>query len=112
MRKTAAFFGAVALMMVGAAGPAQAAPDDGGTGAPPLHGHMLVLGVQWENGEPVGYQKCIDVAGGNALGLNAHHEHAHTGRAGMALFEAGHLFVPAYPISPFENCAALAEVFG
>jgi hypothetical protein len=75
---------------------------------------MLVLGVQFEGGEPVGFRKCVDLAAGRKLPLNAHHAHLHTGRAGEALFEkAGHVVVPGAPLTPWSNCQELvADVFG
>ncbi|MCE0487436.1 hypothetical protein [Ornithinimicrobium sediminis] len=110
MRRTAALVGAVALMAVGLAGPAQA--DGHPPGPPPQHGHMLVLGVVWDGDEPVGFRKCVDLAGGNKLGNNAHHQHAHTGKAGEALYRAGHLVVPTAPLTPFGGCADLEAMFG
>jgi hypothetical protein len=78
----------------------------------PRHPHMLVLGVQFQGGEPVGFRKCVDVAGNRALPLNAHHDHLHTGRAGQALFmNAGHVVVPGAPITPWRNCAELIGFF-
>ena len=104
MRKGAAVLAACGLALVGVAGPAQAVPE---------HAHMLVLGVQYDaTGQPVGFEKCVDIAAGQRLHLGAHHEHVHVGRAGVALREAGHLFVPAAPVSPFANCAALEAAFG
>jgi hypothetical protein len=109
MRKTAALVGSVGLMMVGFAAPAQAHERE----APPLHGHVLVLGVQWENGEPVGFRKCVDLAGGNWLKKNNHHYTVHTGRAGEALFNAGHIVAPTAPLWPeVRNCADLEAMFG
>jgi hypothetical protein len=54
---------------------------------PPRHPHMLVLGLELEGDEPVGFRKCIDLASGNRLPLNAHHAHLHQGWAGVAVFE-------------------------
>lgn len=105
MRKTLAVLAAAGIAAVGLSGPAHAQEL-------PPHGHMLVLGVHWEGGEPVGFDKCVDVAAGRALPLVSHHEHVHFGTAGAALFEAGHLFVPTSPVSPFENCAHLESIFG
>jgi hypothetical protein len=79
----------------------------------PPHGHMLILGIQFdETGEPVSYQKCVDLANNRALPLHAHHETVHTGTAGEALFNAGHVVVPTSPLTPFADCAHLAELFG
>jgi hypothetical protein len=102
--------GLLALFLVGAvaAVPAGASAD----GGPAPHGHMLVLGVEFG---PAGvtYQKCVDVANNQALPLHAHHDRLHTGRAGDALREnAGHFPVPTAPLTPFRDCAHLAEVLG
>jgi hypothetical protein len=78
---------------------------------PPLHGHVLVLGVKYVDGEPVGFDKCVELAAGKALPLNAQHRHSHTGRAGEALAAAGHFVVPTAPLSPIRDCAHLKELF-
>jgi hypothetical protein len=83
------------------------------TQEPPLHPHMLVLGLELdEAGEPVGFRRCIDLAAGQALPLTAHHAHIHTGAAGEALFtKAGHVAVPGAPLTPWSNCAELIAFF-
>lgn len=78
----------------------------------PEHGHMLVLHVEFENGEPVGFQRCVDIANNNVLPHHVHHETIHTGRAGEALIAAGHMVVPTSPVTPFANCAELEAAFG
>lgn len=84
------------------------------------HPHMLVLGLELdEAGEPVAFRKCVDLAAGQALPLNAHHEHLHFGTAGSNLFtKAGHVVVPGAPFpAPFEdplpwsNCEELIDFF-
>jgi hypothetical protein len=84
----------------------------------PEHPHMLVLGLELdEDGEPVGYKKCIDLAANQALPLGAQHEHVHFGTAGQALFErAGHGVVGGAPFfdpeDPFpSNCAQLIDFY-
>lgn len=84
----------------------------GANGEPPPHGHMLVLGVEEGPTGPT-YRKCVDLAHNQALPLNAHHAHVHTGNAGEALAnKAGHFAIPTAPYSPFRDCAHLAEFFG
>jgi hypothetical protein len=81
----------------------------------PEHPHMLVLGLEFdETGEPVAFRRCIDLAAGRALPLNAHHAHIHTGAAGEALrTKAGNFTVPGAPLTPWNNCAELiADFFG
>jgi hypothetical protein len=80
----------------------------------PPHPHILLLGLEFENDEPVGFRKCVDLAAGRALPLNAHHEHLHFGTAGEALFtRAGHAVVPGAPLTPWRNCAEFIEfIFG
>ncbi len=72
---------------------------------------MLVLGLQFEGEEPVGFRDCIDLASSQVIPRNAHHEHLHTGQAGVAQFGAGNLVVPTV-LSGFANCAELEAVFG
>ena len=43
---------------------------------------------------PIGFERCVDLAGRNALPANNHHRSVHTGNAGGALAGAGHLVVP------------------
>jgi hypothetical protein len=90
-----------------AAGPALA----DGHQTTPLHGHMLVLGIEFAGETPVGFRKCVDVANSKALRLNSHHDHLHTGRAGQALFAAGHVTVPTAPLTAWANCAELEAWF-
>jgi hypothetical protein len=100
----------LALSLVGALAVAPAVV--GANEEVPLHGHMLILGVEFGPEGPT-YKKCIDLANNRALPLNAHHDHLHTGTAGQALFtHAGHLAVPTAPLSDIEDCAHLAELFG
>lgn len=105
MRKTATILAAAGMVSLSFAAPAHAAgPSD-------LHGHVLVLGVEYDEvtGEPTGFRKCIDLAAGKPVPLNAHHERMHRGTAGEALGGAGHAVVPTFD---FANCAALEEMFG
>jgi hypothetical protein len=85
-------------------------------GPPPAHPHMLVqapqLGVIYIEDVPfeavVGWRKCVDLAGGRTVPLQAHHDGVHTGRAGAALFENANIWaIPGAPITPWANCAAL-----
>lgn len=107
MRKTTAVVVTAGLVSLGSLAFAAPVHSDG----PPLHGHMLVLGVKYVEGDPVGFRKCIDLAAGKRLPNKAHHEHAHTGQAGVALGEAGHAVVPTAPLSPIRDCAHLKELF-
>lgn len=86
-----------------------AAPAQGE--GPPRHGHMLVMGVKFVGGEPVGFDKCIDLAAGRALPLQSHHAHLHTGQAGEALSSTGKFVVPTAPLAPFLDCEHLKELF-
>ena len=66
------------------------------------HAHALLLhaetipnpGVPGPPLFPIGYERCVDLAAGEALPRNSHHGTLHTGRAGQALAQAGHLVVP------------------
>lgn len=105
----------LAGMVVGAllVGPALSQGHSDGDGPPP-HGHLLLTGLEFdEEGEPVGYKKCRELANGQPVPLNAHHEHLHTGRAGEAQWEAGNATVPLAPLTPWSNCEEFAAfVFG
>ncbi len=85
-------------------------------GQTPDHPHMLVqapeIGVIFIAEQPfvavVGWRKCVDLAAGRNVPLNAHHDGIHTGRAGQALFENADIWVvPGAPLTPWANCAAL-----
>ena len=102
MLKTTAVLAAAAALALAVPGAAQAHDDE-----VPVHGHMLVLGLQFgEDG--VSYRKCIDISAGKALPVHVHHEGLHAGRAGDALRKAGHFPVPTAPLTPWANCADLA----
>ena len=80
----------------------------------PEHPHLLVLAVEFDGEEPIGFRRCVELAAGRALPLNAHHDHAHFGTAGAALSaRAGHFVVPAAPFPgvPWSNCAELEAFF-
>ncbi len=80
----------------------------------PRHPHLLVLGVEFDGETPTGFKQCVELAAGQALRLNSHHDHAHFGTAGAALAEkAGNFVVPAAPFPgvPWSNCAELEAFF-
>lgn len=108
MRRSMLLLLLVAGMMVSMLGGVALAHDDGG-GELPRHGHVLLLGMEFEGGEPVGYRKCVDLAGAGRLPLNAHHSTVHQGKAGQALARAGHMVVPTDPLIPgVHNCEDFA----
>jgi len=73
---------------------------------------MLVMGVKYGAEGPIGFEKCVDLAAGRALPLNAHHEHAHTGRAGDAISRTETKFVvPTAGLTPWANCAEFKMFF-
>jgi hypothetical protein len=82
----------------------------------PDHRHMLVQAPQFGvidiDDVPfvavVDWRRCVDLAGGRNVPLQAHHDGVHTGRAGDALFENANIWViPGAPITLWANCAAL-----
>ena len=81
----------------------------------PEHGHMLLQRPEWMlvgvDDEyatiELTFRRCVDLAGGRALPLHAHHDTIHTGRAGQALWETARNGVIPTGISPWENCADL-----
>lgn len=109
MKRSVAAAAAVALALsVGfSAGPAASQEF-------PEHGHLFLTGLEFdESGEPVGFKKCRELANGQALPLNAHHEHLHFGTAGEAQNErAGNTAVPLAPFPgvPWTNCEEFIEI--
>lgn len=80
----------------------------------PEHGHLLLTGLEFDDaGEPIAYKKCRELANGQPLPLNAHHEQVHFGTAGEALFvRAGNAIVPLAPFPgvPWTNCEEFAAI--
>lgn len=83
------------------------------------HPHMLLLGLEFdETGEPIGFRKCVDLAGNRRVPLHAHHEHLHFGDSGVSFGgKAGHAVVPAAPFPapfddpvPWSNCAEFIAI--
>jgi len=79
------------------------------------HTHALLIGVDvdWVIPPPGlppyvinGFDRCVEVAGGRPVPLEAHHDRVHFGRAGEALVGAGNLVVPL-GILGFASCAEL-----
>lgn len=109
----------LAMLSIGLISTAVASPDHD-TGPLEPHAHVLVLGVVVDEfDEPVSIRKCVDLAGNNALPLNAHHVHVHFGQAGEALAQNGNFVIPVAPFpAPFEDpvpwsdCDSLLEFFG
>lgn len=93
----------------------EAAPAQNGI---PEHGHALLLHADWrwleENEDEAheglpykisGFQRCVELAGGQALHLGAHHDRVHFGTAGERLSgTADHLVVPLEPFGPWAGC--------
>ncbi len=108
VKRIALVLGAVATLSVGPLASGAAAHQHEGGGAPPRHGHVKLIGLEFNaSGVPIDARKCIALANGNRLPLNAHHAHLHTGRAGEAQRNAGHLVIPLAPLSPFTGCAQI-----
>ena len=111
MKRIAALTGVLALLMAGGLAVAMGHDDE-----PPVeHGHVLVLGLQFDGDGIPSIRKCVDLANGRALRNNAHHDHLHEGRAGEALrTRAGHAVIPTalLPDAPWSNCAELKDAFG
>ena len=110
MKRFAALTSMVALIM----GFGLALAMDHGDGPPVEHGHVLVLGLQFDGDGNPSIRKCVDLANGRALRNNAHHDNLHTGRAGEAVAGAGHLVIPTAPLPGvrWSNCAELKTAFG
>ena len=104
MRKTTMTVTAMLLAVGMMAVPAMASPLDD------PHPHVLLLGADVipSPGMPpylvTGYDKCVDLAAGEALKHNRFHTNVHFGRSGQALRAAGHIVVP------FANCDTVNEL--
>lgn len=109
MKRIAALTGVLALLMAGGLAWAMGHGD-----GPVEHGHVLVLGLQFDGDGNPSIRKCVDLANGRALRNNAHHDNLHTGRAGEAVAGAGHAVIPTAPLPdvPWSNCAELKTAFG
>lgn len=108
MKRTIAGLSVGAVALSGLIAVGTASSQEG----PPPHPHAHVTGVVIdENGDPVSYRKCKELANNQALPLNSHHEHIHTGRAGEAQWEAGNAVVPLAPLTPWANCEELIAFF-
>lgn len=102
-----------ALLAMGLLAGAALAAGHNGDGPPP-HPHMLLQQVEidpdmFDHGALTGFRRCVDLAANRPVPNHAHHNHIHTGRAGMALANAGHAVVPGAPLTPWADCAALAD---
>jgi hypothetical protein len=117
MRRTLVL-AALMLMSLGLiAGPATA--HDGGWGPMGEHPHALLIGVETVPNPgydpddpmsgppvfPVSWERCVDLAGGKPLPKANHHKTVHQGKAGAALFGAGHMVAP-------YTCTQLAGMGG
>ena len=116
MKRSTAVVLTALIMVLGMVGIAGAKPD-WPEGFPEPHGHMRLLHAEW-SGPGVGpttriisFEKCVDIAANQVVPINAHHEHLHTGQAGVAQRSAGHLVVPTAPFGPYANCAELEATF-
>ena len=85
----------------------------------PEHPHVMLIGaeVDFSGEEPqlLGVRKCVDLAGGNALRLHAHHDHIHFGTAGGALrTNTTNVVAPTAPFPgvPWTDCASLLAITG
>lgn len=88
----------------------------------PPHPHILLIGADIEfveGGNPPfivhSYERCVDIAANQTLGINAHHLHFHFGTAGDSLRSKTPNFpFPAAPFPgvPWEDCAGFEQLFG
>jgi hypothetical protein len=89
-----------------------------GAWEPPEHGHVMLLGAVWTGSGPStdveSYDRCVDLANGNALKNHAHHATIHMGAASDAVKKSGHIVIPTAPLAPewLTGCAAVDALFG
>lgn len=74
----------------------------------------MLLGMQFdETGEPIGFGRCVDLAGGRAVPLHANHDNLHIlagGAASEALMgKANHWVIPSAGLAPWDDCAGFIE---
>jgi hypothetical protein len=95
MKRTPTLLVAVLLAMAMVAGPASAQSqdwDDVVLQPTHPHPHVLLIGVDFE---AFTYERCVDLAGGQALPKANHHNLVHRGTAGAALIGSGKTHVVA-----------------
>lgn len=104
MRRTTVLL-CMLLFVLGATTSSGLAGNDGDEHDFPRHPHVLLLHTQVTDEGGLAYERCVDLAGNQALRLDAHHHSLHMGQAGKALYEnAGHLVIPMkpFPLLPFD----------
>lgn len=82
------------------------------------HGHVMLLGVEVD-GELIHFDRCVELANGEALPVPAHHHSVHVGPAGGSpfvqgpLFQAGNWVFPLAPFHgvPFTGCESFSSPF-
>lgn len=80
------------------------------------HGHVMLLGVEIEGGR-LFFDRCVELADGEALPVPAHHHSVHTGTAGGspfvqgALWNAGHAVIPLAPFGFGTGCESFTSPF-
>lgn len=94
------------VLSLGMFGGAALAENDNGNGnGMPDHVHFLLIHADIDDGVLVGFQHCTELAGGQVLPNEVHHDLVHFGTAGEALSNAGNLVLPGEPWVPYgETC--------
>jgi hypothetical protein len=80
----------------------------------PRHSHIMLLGLEFDDtGEPIGFRRCVDLAGGRDVPLHAHHDNLHVfqgGAASEALMGRANIWViPSAGLAPWDDCAGFIE---
>lgn len=125
MRRLTALVSTVLLALALAVGPALAHEGGNHDGDEvPEHPHAMLLNFELDDGgtpedpsdDTVTFDRCIDLANGQELPLQAHHHSLHQGTVGagdpsVGITRAGHLVVPLqpFPQSPFADCEDIEE---
>lgn len=120
MKRLTTLLAALALGLSLLGGTALAAEHDRGRsewpeGLPP-HGHVMLIGVEVEDGNAF-FNRCVELAAGKALRGTAHHESVHTGVpggspfAGGVLFQAGNWVIPLEDLTEFKGCEDFTSPF-
>lgn len=80
------------------------------------HGHVMLIGAELDDGN-LYFDRCVELANGEALPVPAHHHSVHVGPAGGSpfapgpLFQAGNWIIPLNPFEglPFTGCESFTS---
>ncbi|TVR71147.1 MAG: hypothetical protein EA415_11745 [Sphaerobacteraceae bacterium] len=98
------------VLSLGAFGGSALAEDENDDEIPD-HRHFLLIHADIDAGVVEGFQHCTELAGGQVLPNEVHHDLVHFGTAGEALSNAGHLVLPGDPPFPYGKTCEDVQAF-